>query len=99
MSDINEETVRTLCRLCRIELKDDEIGSFMTSLKRVVDYFDQLQEVDCDHLSPYIHIEPQGVHALREDVEGTLLPRETFLANAPDHIGGMIRTPPVIKST
>ena len=35
----------------------------------------------------------------REDVVGELLNREAFLANAPSHVGGMIRVPPVIKQS
>jgi aspartyl-tRNA(Asn)/glutamyl-tRNA(Gln) amidotransferase subunit C len=36
---------------------------------------------------------------MREDKVGETLPRELFLANAPSHVGGLIRVPPVIKFT
>jgi aspartyl-tRNA(Asn)/glutamyl-tRNA(Gln) amidotransferase subunit C len=36
---------------------------------------------------------------LREDEVTETLDRETFLANSPAHIGGMIRVPPIIKTT
>ncbi len=34
---------------------------------------------------------------MREDKTGDLLDRELFLANAPSHIGGMVRVPLIIK--
>ena len=97
MSDLNEENVKHLSRLCRIELTDKEVASLFADLKRILDYVEQLQEVDVSELSPHSHIEEQGVGSLRKDVVGEHLPREVFLANAPDQVGGMIRVPPVIK--
>jgi Asp-tRNA(Asn)/Glu-tRNA(Gln) amidotransferase C subunit len=34
---------------------------------------------------------------MREDEIKDLLPRDQFLAGAPDQIGGMVRVPPVMK--
>jgi len=34
---------------------------------------------------------------MREDLVVPTLTREEFLANAPAHVGGMVRVPPVIK--
>jgi|ERR1700722_6500317 len=99
MSDIDEENVKTLSRLCKIELKENELETLLSELKRILDYAGQLQEVDVSHLSPHSHIEEQSIGSLREDVVGKHLPREIFLANAPDQVGGMIRVPPVIKQS
>lgn len=99
MSDLNEESVKTLSRLCRIELKEEEVAPLFSNLKRILDYVGQLQEVDVSHLSPHSHIDEQGVDSLREDAVGKHLSREAFLANAPDQVGGMIRVPTVIKQT
>jgi aspartyl-tRNA(Asn)/glutamyl-tRNA(Gln) amidotransferase subunit C len=92
MSDLNEESVKILSRLCRIEVTDKELPALFSDLKRVLDYVGQLLEVDVNHLSPHSHIEEQTMSSLRDDC-----PREVFLANAPDQVGGMIRVPPVMK--
>lgn len=97
MPDFNEESIRTLSRLCRIEVTEEEIPALLHDLKRVLDYVAQLQEVDVSDLPPFSHIEAVGVGALRDDVVAETLTREEFLANAPEHIGGMVRVPPVIK--
>ena len=96
-SELNEENIKLLSRLCRIEVTDAEIPALLNDLKRIIDYVGQLQEVDVSHLSPYSHIEEQGIGALREDVAENTLTREAFLANSPDQVGGMIRVPPVFN--
>ncbi len=99
MSDICKEKVEALSKLCRIELTEEELKEISTDLDRIIDYIEQLREVDTSQLSPISHIEEQGVGSLREDIVGDHLPREVFLSNAPDQVGGMIRVPPVIKQS
>ncbi|MCH9610811.1 MAG: Glutamyl-tRNA(Gln) amidotransferase subunit C [Chlamydiales bacterium] len=97
MSDLNEEQLRTVCRLCRLKLTDDEIESFLADVKKIADYTELLGEVDLSDLQPYMHAEEVGFGQLREDEVKEPLKREEFLENAPDQVGGMIRVPPVIK--
>jgi aspartyl-tRNA(Asn)/glutamyl-tRNA(Gln) amidotransferase subunit C len=97
MSEINEENVKLLSQLCRIELSAEELVSLSADLKRILTYVGQLQELDVNHLSPHSHIDEQGITSLRPDSVSKHLPKEIFLANAPDQVGGMIRVPPVIK--
>jgi aspartyl-tRNA(Asn)/glutamyl-tRNA(Gln) amidotransferase subunit C len=97
MSDLNEESMKHLGRLCRLDLADEALPQLFKNLKSVLDYVDLLQEVDVSHIAPYAHVEEQGIGSLREDKVERLLNREEFLSNAPAHIGGMIRVPPVIK--
>lgn len=97
MSDLCKESVEALSKLCRIELTEEELLEISRDLDRVLDYIEQLREVDTSHLIPYSHIMEQGVESLRGDTVGDQLPREVFLSNAPDQVGGMIRVPPVIK--
>jgi len=97
MSDLNEEEMRTICRLARLKLNDEEIRKFLVDVKRIADYTELLGEVDLTDLQPYMHAEGVGFGQLREDEVCDQLSRETFLANAPDQVGGMIRVPPVIK--
>jgi aspartyl-tRNA(Asn)/glutamyl-tRNA(Gln) amidotransferase subunit C len=97
MAELNEENIRYLTQLCRIAVEDKDIPLLFKQLKTILDYIDQLQEVDVSDLSPHHHVEPMEISTLREDVPETHLPREKFLKNAPETIGGMIRVPPVIQ--
>ena len=98
MSDINEETLKNLCQLTRLSLTDQELQKLAGDLKRIVDHVEQLHEVDVSDLTPYSHMDEQGYEALRDDTVKQPLTRETFLKNAPDQVGGMIRVPTVIKN-
>ncbi|NGX62279.1 MAG: Glutamyl-tRNA(Gln) amidotransferase subunit C [Chlamydiae bacterium] len=97
MSNFTEKDLKELSQLCRIQLSEEEIPDLLQSLKRVLDYVELLKEVDVSHISPYSRMGEQGVDSLRDDEVKEPLSREVFLENAPDHIGGMIRVPPVIK--
>ncbi len=97
MSDINEKNIRSLSKLCRLEITDEEVHKLSHDLKRVVDHIEQLQEVDVSDLAPYSHMDAQGYGSLRDDEVSRVLDRDVFLANSPDQVGGMIRVPPVMK--
>ncbi len=99
MSDLSKESLVALSKLCRIELSEDELVELSEKLKNVLDYAELLQEVDVSDLAPYSHVDEQGISSLREDKAGEHLPRDTFLSNAPDQVGGMIRVPPVMKQS
>lgn len=99
MAQLSEESIKNLIKLCRIDCTEEESKNLLEHLKRVLDYAAQLQEVDTQDIEPCHHVNNYSTNAWREDEIGKLLPRETFLSNAPDHVGGMIRVPPVLKQT
>lgn len=98
MSDLNKETIKTLTRLCRINCTEEEQESLLTDLKKILDYIEQLQQIDTENVPICNHVLEDIGNVMREDVVEGVLDREEFLANAPSHIGGMIRVPPVLKS-
>lgn len=95
MSNLNKETLQALSRLCRIELTDEELAALSHDLNRILNYIDLLREVDGAEITPYSHAVEQRIETLRPDEVGEHLPRELFLSNAPDQVGGMIRVPPI----
>lgn len=97
MAKVDKETIQELSRLCRIECSEEEQKSLEQDLKKILTYIEQLQEIDTENVPPCNHIFEEMANVFREDEVGNLLNRETFLANAPSHVGGMIRVPPVMK--
>lgn len=97
MSEFRESELEKLSRLCHIELSPEEKKELASRLTKVLDYVTLLNEVDTSgvELSSYAH-ESTSI-LLREDAVGELLDRDTFLKNAPDHVAGMIKVPPVLK--
>lgn len=97
MSDISKEDIQYISKLCNIYLNEEETLRFAENFKQVLTYIDQLQKVDTTDVKPCNHVLQKHRHILREDKPGEIIPRDEFLANAPDQIGGMVRVPPVIK--
>lgn len=97
MAEFDEKELSKLTKLCRIECTEEEKKKLFESLKKVIKYVEQLQEVDTEGVPPCNHVLEAASNVMREDEIGKVLPREKFLANAPAHVGGMIRVPTVIK--
>lgn len=98
MANFDHQTLEHLKKLCKIECTPEENEDILNSLSRVLNYVEQLKEVNTDNTKTCRYVLRGMLKSnLREDVAADLLPREEFLANAPDQIGGMIRVPPVLK--
>ncbi len=98
MAKLDEKTIQQLTRLCRIDCTEEELTSLLKDLKKILDYIEQLQQVNTENILPCNHVLEGMANVMREDIVGKVLDRENFLVNAPAHIGGMIRVPPVIKT-
>lgn len=99
MSKLNEEELLKLTKLCRIECTEEEKKALGSNISKILAYIDLLQEVDTENVPACSHVMEQLSNITREDKVGPTLSRDEFLANAPSHIGGMVRVPPIIKSS
>jgi len=97
MAKLDKETIQQLTGLCRIDCTEEEQEAILVDLGKILAYIEQLQEVDTENVTPCNHILEEMANVFREDVVSGVLDREKFLANAPSHIGGMVRVPPVIN--
>lgn len=96
MSHLDQEQIKKLTELSRIECTEEEKQHLLKDLESILAYVDQLQEIDTENTPPCNHVLADVVNVMREDIVGETMPRETFLKNAPAHTGGMVRVPPVI---
>ena len=94
---INEEEFTKLTKLCRISCTEEEKQIFLHSLSQIIEYMDQLSEIDTAAIPPCNTVLETLTNVLRDDTPGDILSRDLFLADAPAHTGGMIRVPPVLK--
>jgi aspartyl-tRNA(Asn)/glutamyl-tRNA(Gln) amidotransferase subunit C len=100
MSNFSLEDFHQLAKLCRIDCPQAEQEALMKSLARVLQYVEQLKEVPTEGVRTCSYVLRNMLNnKMREDTVADLLAREELLNNAPDQIGGMIRTPPVLKPT
>ena len=94
---IDRKTVEHVAKLSRLELGEEEIETFTSELGRIVDYFDQLREVDVSTDEPTAHAAEGAL--LREDEVARSLPRKEALEGAPSVRDGFFRVPPVIDDS
>ena len=98
MSKFDAHSLKDLEKLCRIKCTPVEEKELLHSMQQILDYVNQLSEVDTSDTTPCDYVLKEMIHTeLRDDIVGDALTRDEFLSNAPDHTGGMIRVPPVIK--
>lgn len=97
MEDFNREMLENLTLLSRIECTPEEQEELLNDLKKILSYFEEMQEVDTANVKPRYQVLDGMANVMRDDIAGATLPRDVFLSNAPDKIGGMIKVPPVLK--
>jgi aspartyl-tRNA(Asn)/glutamyl-tRNA(Gln) amidotransferase subunit C len=91
---LSADEVRKVADLARLELTDAELALMPPQLSAIVDYMNQLQQVNTDGVEPLAHA--LDVHdVFRDDVPGQSLPPNEALANAPARKGDYYRVPPV----
>jgi len=98
MVQITLDTVRYIAKLSRIACTEAQEESLLRDMKGILSYIALLDEVSCDGVQPCNNVsECHSQTPLRADVVGATIPRDDFLKITPQHIGGMVRVPPVLK--
>lgn len=96
MSVIDKKTVENIANLARIYLTEDEKEEMEVSLNKILDFEQQLAEIDTDNVKPMAQAVPLE-NVMREDkVKESLSIREVFL-NAPDEAEGFFKVPRIIE--
>jgi aspartyl-tRNA(Asn)/glutamyl-tRNA(Gln) amidotransferase subunit C len=95
----DKESLDNLQKLCRIKCTKEEEKEFLLSMKRLLDYVEQLNELNTDNVPPCLHVLMNiQRNIFRNDEIGQTLSKSAFLANAPDQVAGMIKVPSILKS-
>jgi aspartyl-tRNA(Asn)/glutamyl-tRNA(Gln) amidotransferase subunit C len=89
------EQVRWVAHLARLELSDSEFTLISEQLGAIINYVNQLQEVDTTGVEPLAH--PLLTHnVFRDDEPGHSLTPDQALANAPKRNGDFFSVPAVL---
>jgi len=93
--NIDEAAVRHISHLARLNPTDEEVQLFSGQLSAILEYMDQLNEVDTTDVPPTAHALP--VHnVFREDEPGVTLDPDQALSNAPQRDGDFFAVPKVL---
>ena len=95
MSTLSREDVLRIAELARLELTADEVDLFTRQLGSILEYVEQIRDLDTTGVPPTSHAINRPVE--RADVTHDTLPRHEALANAPDAApeSGLFKVPRV----
>ncbi|WP_040949959.1 Asp-tRNA(Asn)/Glu-tRNA(Gln) amidotransferase subunit GatC [Gorillibacterium massiliense] len=88
--------VEHVANLARLSLSVEEKEKFTGQLNAILQYAEQLNGLDTDHIEPTSHAIPL-FNVMREDEVRPSLPIEAVLLNAPDEEDGQIKVPAVLE--
>jgi len=84
--------VQKIGLIARLDLSEEEIAGLQNELNTILDYVDQMNELDLDGVEPTTH-SAELTDSLRDDVPVPSLPREAVLMNAPEAKEGAFLVP------
>ena len=93
---IERETVLHIAKLAHIEIKESEVEKFSKQMGDILDYIEQLNEVDISEVKDNLKSIHEGNVRLREDMPHKSFDRETVLKLAPEVEDIFVKVPPVI---
>ena len=94
---IDRELVRKVALLARLELKPEEEEQFTTQLGSILDYIEQLNELDVSNVLPTTRaIDVSNV--TREDELQPYRDREAILQGAPEQEGEFFKVPKILNA-
>ncbi len=92
---LTAEDVRWVAHLARLELSAEELATMTRQLSAILDYVDQLRQVDTEGVEPLAHPLPV-CNVFRADEPAPSLPVDEALANAPQRRGDFYSVPAVL---
>lgn len=95
--EIDQNQVRKVARLARLELTSEEIEEFAGQLNAILDYMAKMNELDTDNVEPLAHCLPI-TNVLREDRIKESLGTDKTLANAPQRDGEFFKVPKILDN-
>jgi len=92
---ITLEDVDYVAKLAKLQLADNEKKDYAKKLNSILQYMEQLQDIDTKDIPPTTHVLPLE-NVFREDELKEGLSLEKALANAPDTQNGYFKVPKIM---
>lgn len=96
---INEADIAKVAQLAHLELAEEELKTFGSQITEIVNYVEQLNELDTTDIEPALGgLTPEGeqTDSSRDDIIFGSLGQKTALSEAPDPAAGHFRVPKVL---
>ncbi|TMN22790.1 Asp-tRNA(Asn)/Glu-tRNA(Gln) amidotransferase subunit GatC [Lentibacillus cibarius] len=96
MSDISTDQVKHVANLARLAVTEEEADMFAKQLSSIIDYAEQLNELDTTNVEPTTHVLDLK-NVMRNDEPKDWISKEDALQNAPDKQDGYFRVPSILE--
>lgn len=93
---ISIEQIHHIANLARLELTDEELVRYRGQLSAILDYFQQLEDLDTEDIPPTVSVSA-GESSLRADESHLGLNLDELLLNAPETDERQFRVPPIFE--
>ena len=93
--EITSAEIRSVARLARLALSDQELALISGQLADILKYFEEIASIDTSGVEPTSHVVPLSCPQ-REDRPGSSLAAEELLSRAPERSEGHFLVPPII---
>ncbi len=94
---IDREQVQKVALLARLQLTPEEEEQFTTQLNGILDYFEQLSELDVTDVAPTFRAIDMS-NVTRPDMAQIYRDRDDILESAPDRDGEFFKVPRIINT-
>ncbi len=95
---IDQEQVRKVAKLSRLELTEAEVEEFAGQLSAILDYVEKMNDLDTTNVEPLAHCLPIS-NVLRQDFAKESLGTEKTLTNAPQRDGEFFKVPKILDDS
>lgn len=94
---LDKKHLEHLAKLARIELKESEEKKFLEDLRKILDHFQELQEVDTENVSPMAGgTESKNVWR-GDEIKENRLRGDLAVNSFPEQKNRYLKTPPVFE--
>ena len=94
--EVDKATVQRIARLARIRISDDEAAGLQSELSNILNWVEQLEEVNTDDVAPMTRVVPTELK-MRDDVVTDGEKAEDVVANAPVRQDNFYVVPKVVE--
>lgn len=91
---ITGKEVEHVAKLARLQLTEEEKQRYTEQFSHILDYFNQLKEVNTENIEPMAHVLPVR-NVMREDKVEQANNKDAILKNAPVEEDGYFKVPKI----
>lgn len=97
MSTVSLNDVQKLATLSSLQVTDAEAQALQHDLDQILDYIDQLGEVDVEGVEPTYQVHPLETVVRADEIKDYGVTQEALLKNAPEKADNLLVVPKVIE--